>query len=156
MKLIKIQWTFFTLPGYTFYFNETKSSRGGTGFFISVNLTFKQRPGRLLNEPGRLESAFIELIFPNKRNMICGCIYNHPSIKISRFNSDYLTPLITNIKIEEKTCTLMSEFNINLLNTETNTNISEFYDNMSSHFFLTSLNQQDWQKIQKFSSITFF
>ena len=50
----------------------------------------------------------------------------------------------------------MTEFNINLLNTETNTNISEFYDNMSSHFFLTSLNQQDWQKIQKFSSITFF
>ena len=92
----------FTLPGYTFYFNETKSSRGGTGFFISVNSTFKQRPGRLLNEPGRLESAFIKLIFPNKRNMICGCIYNHLSIKISSFNSDYLTLLVTNIKIEEK------------------------------------------------------
>ena len=41
----------------------------------------------------------------------------------------------------------MSELNINLLNTEINTSISEFYDNMSSHFSLTSLNQQDWQKI---------
>ena len=29
----------------------------------------------------------------------------------------------------------MGDFNINLLNTDTNTNISEFYDNMSSHLF---------------------
>ena len=35
-------------------------------FFISDNLTFKQRPVLLINEPGRLESTFIELIFPNK------------------------------------------------------------------------------------------
>ena len=29
----------------------------------------------------------------------------------------------------------MGDFNINLLNAETNIKISEFYDNMSSHFF---------------------
>ena len=117
-----------------FYFNE--SSHGGTHFFfISENLTFKQRPDLLINEPGRLESTFIELIFPNKRNMICGCIYKHPSMKVSRFNGEYLTPLLTNIQKEEKTCMLMGDFNINLSNAETNTNISEFYDNMSSHFF---------------------
>ena len=125
----------FTLPGYTFYFNETESFHGRTGFFISDNLTFKQRPNLLINEPGRLESTFIELFFPNKRNMICGCICKHPSMKISRFNSEYLTPLLTKIQKEEKTCTLMGDFNINLLNAETNINISEFYDNMSSHFF---------------------
>ena len=61
----------FTLPGYTFYFKETESSHGGTGFFISDNLTFKQRSDLLINEPGRSESTFIELMFPNKRNMIC-------------------------------------------------------------------------------------
>ena len=31
-------------------------------FFISDNLTFKQRPDLLINEPERLESTFIELI----------------------------------------------------------------------------------------------
>ena len=35
----------------------------------------------------------------------------------------------------EKTCMLMGDFNLNLLNAETNTNISEFYDKMSSNFF---------------------
>ena len=29
----------------------------------------------------------------------------------------------------------MDDFNINLLNTGTNTNISEFYDNMPTNFF---------------------
>ena len=61
-----------------------------------------------------MESTFIELIFPNERNMICGCIYKHPSIKISRFNSEYLTPLLTNVQKEEKICMLMGDFN-NLL-----------------------------------------
>ena len=56
-------------------------------------------------------------------------------MKISHFNSEYLTLLLTNIRKEEETCMLMLDFNISLLNTETNTNISEFYDNMSSHFF---------------------
>ena len=32
----------FTGPRYTLYFNETKSAHGGTGIFISDNLTFKQ------------------------------------------------------------------------------------------------------------------
>ena len=71
-------------------------------FFISGNLTFKQHPDLLINKPGRLESTFIELILQNKRNMICGCIYKHPSIKITRFNSEYLTPLLANIQKEEK------------------------------------------------------
>ena len=66
--------------------------------------------------------------------MICGCIYKHPNMKISCFNSEYLTPLLTNIQKEEKTSMMMGDFNINLLNAETNISISEFYDNMSSHF----------------------
>ena len=73
--------------------------------------------------------------------MICDCIYKHPNMKISCFNSEYLTSLLTNIQKEEKTSMLMDDFNINLLNAETNINISEFYDNMSSHFFAPNILQ---------------
>ena len=110
-------------------------------FFIFDNSTFKQRPDLLINEPGRLESTFIELIFPNKRNLICSCIYKHPNMKISCFNSEYLTPLLTNVQKKEKACMFMGDFNINLLNAETNTIISEFYDNMSYHFFTPDILQ---------------
>ena len=129
------------MPGYGFYFNETESSHREKGFSISDSLAFKQHPYLLLDEPGSLKSTFIESIFPNKKNMICGCIYKHPSMKISRFNSEYLMPLLTNIQKEEKICTLLGDFNVNLLNDETNTNISEFFDNMSPHFYVSSILQ---------------
>ena len=56
-------------------------------------------------------------------------------MKIGRFNNEYLRSPLTNIQKKEKTYMLMDGFNIKILNTETNTNISEFYDNMSSHLF---------------------
>ena len=57
----------FNLPGYTFCFNETETSHGGTGYFVSNNSTYKLRPDLLINEHGRLESTIIELTFPNKK-----------------------------------------------------------------------------------------
>ena len=76
--------------------------------------------------------------------MICGWIYKHPSMKISRFNSEYLTPLLTNIKKEEKTCMLMGDFNINLLNAK-QTPIYQSSMTICHHIslLLTSFNQQD-------------
>ena len=38
-----------------------------------------------------------------------------------------MTPLLTNIQKEEKTCMLMGDFNIYLLNAEINTDISEIF-----------------------------
>ena len=57
----------FNLPGYTFCFNETETSHGGTGFFVPKNLSHKLRPDLLINENGRLKSTAIEWIFPNKK-----------------------------------------------------------------------------------------
>ena len=132
----------FTVPRYTLYFNETeRKEHGGTGIFISDNLTFKQRPDLLINKSGRLETTFIELIFPNKRNVDHDCVCKHRSMRINRFNSEYLTPLLTNTQKEENACTLIGDFNINLLNAQANINISEFYDNMSSYFFASCILQ---------------
>ena len=65
----------FNLPGYTFCFNKTETFHGGTNFSVSDNLTYKLRPDLLNNEHGRLESTVTEMIFPNKKNIICDTIY---------------------------------------------------------------------------------
>ena len=57
----------FNLPDYKFCFNETEISHGGTGFFVSNNLTYMLRPDLLISEHGGLESTVIELIFLNKK-----------------------------------------------------------------------------------------
>ena len=56
-------------------------------------------------------------------------------MKISDFNNEYLTSLLAKILQEEKTCPLMGDFNTNLLNTDTDHNVSDFYDILSSNFF---------------------
>ena len=56
-------------------------------------------------------------------------------MKISDFNNEYLTPLLAKILQEEKTCPLMGDFNTNFLNTDTDHNVSDFYDILSSNFF---------------------
>ena len=53
-------------------------------------------------------------------------------MKISDFNNEYLTPLLAKIHQEETICLLMGDFNINLLNTDADLNVSDFY-NKSSH-----------------------
>ena len=44
-----------------------------------------------------LESSFNEIIFPNERNILFGCLYEHPSMKTSHFNEIFLTPLLDEI-----------------------------------------------------------
>ena len=61
-------------------------------FIASNNLTYKLRPDLLINKHGRLESTVTELIFLNKKDIICGTIY---SMKISNFNNEYLAPLLS-------------------------------------------------------------
>ena len=67
--------------------------------------------------------------------------YKHPGIKISNFNNAYLTPLLAKILQEEKTCLLISDFNIIILNTDIYPNVSDFYDTSSSNFFAPYLLQ---------------
>ena len=59
-------------------------------------------------------------------------------------NNEYLTPLLATILQEEKTCLLMGNFNINLLNTDTEAN-AIFY--LRIFLLLTFYSQQGWQKL---------
>ena len=51
------------------------------------------------------------------------------------FSDEYLISLLSRINKEEKTFLLMGDFNINLLNSDTKPEASEFFDNLPSHFF---------------------
>ena len=89
----------------------------------------------------RLESTVVEMIFPKKKN-ICGAIYKHPGMKLSDFNNEYLTPLFAKILQEEKTCPLIGDFNINLLNT--NTDLVEYF--CSLHFTANKVGKKSYHK----------
>ena len=74
------------LAGYhEFIYTTTQTSHGGSGFYIRDSLAFKRLNDLLLNPPGTadFESTFLEIVIPNKKSLIVGCIYRHPSSKIT-------------------------------------------------------------------------
>ena len=55
-------------------------------------------------------------------------------------------PLPAKILQEEKTCLLMGDFNINLLDTDTDPDVSEFFNILSLNFFPHYLQGGPWPK----------
>ena len=106
---------------------------------MSKSLIYKKRNNLALIPPGPgdFESIFLEIILPCRKKLIVGCIYRHPSSKISidLFTNEHLEPLLQRISSENKTCALMGDFNIDLLKIETVTNVSNYFNNLSSNFF---------------------
>ena len=126
------------LEGYhPFVFDPTETSHGGTGFYIKDSLVYVERDDLKFNSPSNYESTFIEVILPDRKNMILGCIYRHPTstISIQQFINESIEPLLDKISAENKFGSLVGDFNIDLLKTDTNDNVNAFYNNVTSHFF---------------------
>ena len=65
------------LAGYNeFIFEPTETSHGGTGFYVKKDTDYITREDLQINSPSNYESMFIEICFPNKKNLIVGCIYS--------------------------------------------------------------------------------
>ena len=101
------------MKGYhPFVFDTTETTHGGTGFFVHDSLVFNKRDDLKFNSAGNFESTFIELILPNRKNVILGCIYRHPTsnIPVHQFTNAYIAPLLEKISSEGKICSLMGGF----------------------------------------------
>ena len=110
---------------------------GGTGFYIKESLVYVRRDDLKFNSPGNYESTFIEIILSNRKNLILGCVYRHPTstITIQQFTNDYIDPLLEKTSVENKFCSLMGDFNIDFLKSDTNNNVNAFFNSVTSHFF---------------------
>ena len=70
------------LNNYAFEFTPTESSAGGTLIYVANHLVDKPRTDLQIYKKRDLESSFIEIINPKKRNIIVGCIYRHPNMDL--------------------------------------------------------------------------
>ena len=84
-----------------------------------------------------IESLFIEVLVQNdlnNKNIIIGVIYRPPDTDINLFVA-LITDMLAVIKTERKTCYIMGDFNINLINATNHIPTSEFLEVMYSHAF---------------------
>ena len=127
-----------SLPGYKYFDTSTESSMGGT--ILYVNNKFNSVPRNdleiVMYKSKELESSFVELINQGKKNIVIGCIYRHPCMNLSDFNSNYLKNILDKLSIENKNVYLLGDFNVDLMNIENNPIISNYFDIFSSHCFI--------------------
>ena len=102
------------IDGYDFEDSPTEAGKGGTLLYISKKHDYKTRADLEINESKKVESTFIEIINPNGKNKIVGCIYKHHTISQKEFN-ELLQPLIQRLTKETKPCYITDDFIMTLL-----------------------------------------
>ena len=127
-----------SLQGYKCYYTPTEASKGGTVLYVNKKFNSKPRNDldNILYRSKTLESSFIEIINPGKKNIVIGCIYRHPSMDLNEFNERYLNILLEKLSKENKNVFLLGDFNANLMNVENNLSISNYFDTFVSHFYV--------------------
>ena len=78
--------------------------------------------------PNLTESIFIEIKRKTQKNLLIGCIYRH-HCQVSSFLDNYFLPVLDKIsRYSNKTCAIMGDFNVNLINYASHVQTGEFYD----------------------------
>ena len=62
-----------------------------------------------------------------------GCIYKHPKLPIEEFHYQFLSPILEKVSFENSDNYILGDFNINLLNYESDRYTAYFLDNMYSN-----------------------
>ena len=81
------------IPNYHFYSTPTEASKGGTLIYVSDQLISKPRKDLEIYIQKQVESTFIEIVVPNGKNVIIGCVYKHHGIEIDSFSELFIPVL---------------------------------------------------------------
>ena len=122
------------LEGYELYHTPTNSSKGGTAIYVNKDYDAFERTD-IKAQTDLFESVWIEIKNKQSKNIICGCIYRHPTQKISEFNN-YLDATLKKISDENKEVYIFGDFNVDLLKIDEIKNYLEFYNLLNCYGLL--------------------
>ena len=132
-----------SIAGYNYIHTPSKSSKGGAALFIRDDLNFSARNDltSICYSDNKLESCFAEL--PSQVNndpgLIVSTIYKHPSMESKEFLRLF-KKLLHQISLENKRLVLLGDFNVNLLNASTDSEVTKFIDLLSCYLLLPNIN----------------
>ena len=125
--------------GYIPYSTGTLSSKGGATIFVKDSYNVMERDD-LNTQTKEYESIWIEI--KNKRkNIVISCIYRHPHYNNLEDFSDYINNTFTKLSKQNKEVYLAGDFNLDLLQYETNSKCRDFYNLITSFGFLPLITQ---------------
>ena len=126
------------LENYNLHHTARQDRRsGGAAIYVHNSLSFRIRNDLNLiqnrtNELDHCESVFIEIILPNKKNIIVGNIYRAHRTNTVSFLHD-LNACLSKVSIENKPCYISGDFNFDLLKFDLNDTINDFLSKFYDH-----------------------
>ena len=133
----------FYLNGYNPVEKHRLCKKGGSvGLFIKKDIPYMYICDLFSPEP-IFESLFIEIdkhVFRQQSNIILDVICRPPNTDINSFN-ETLSTILEKLKVEDKICYLMGDYNINLLNHTSHSLTSDFVDLMHSYSCISLINR---------------
>lgn len=129
------------LEGYTLQSQPRRDGKqgGGLGIYIQNDLVFKNR-NELSVTCVDLELMAIEIIRPKEKNIIIANIYRPPSGKVDQLH-DILSATLTNISREGKPIYILGDFNMNLLDYDTEPKVHNFLNIMYENLLVPAINK---------------
>ena len=68
-------------------FTCTECSAGDMLLYIASYLSYKPHPDLNIYKANQSESTFVEIINPQKSNIVIGCLYKHPNMDVLDFKN---------------------------------------------------------------------
>ena len=133
----------FLSSDYEHYKKYRENKRGGgVSLFIHRSLSCKLLPD-ISTVNDSMECVFVELNASplNNKPIVIGAMYRPPNTNISSFVADQLNPILSHPRIQSKTCYILGDFNVNLLNHSSHTPTADFLDAMFAASFLPLINR---------------
>ena len=112
----------------------------GTMLHLDKQLTYRLRKDLIIYKTKQIKSTFTEFFNNNNSNMVVGCIYKHPKVPVTEFTEYYLVTLLEKLAKEKKETILIGDFNINILNSNSDRDTSSFMNKIYSNSFYPTIN----------------
>ena len=100
---------------------------------MPVILSYKSRPDLNIYKTDQLESTFVEIINPEKSNLLIGSIHKHPNIDVLDFKNNHLSQIFEIVSKKQKQVFLLGDFNKNLLNYNDHQSTNDLLDSLVSN-----------------------
>ena len=113
---------------------------GGVGLYLASSFDYKVRQNLKFENSETTDSLFVEVTVPKGKNIIIGVVYRAPDNNLTTFVKDF-DEVLDKITKENKLCYIMGDFNVNIMNYQTNNLTGEFLDSMYSDLLSPLINR---------------